>query len=302
MIVFKKCFRCSVSDLCDFQYLPMERPLENPSSKLENMYDRLFPNTIPTVDWLNEDNVPYFLTPPVFSRFDTIHYYSSQKDSKNGNIAPKKREKKRDLTSTTIGRTRKRRTGFGIFVNFSDGHTPTRPNPEALKLLQIKFLNEEHFNMLMNLFEERPIWSKNGLLHRTNFSKEQLKYLLPTVAYYFVTGPWRVMWCKYGYDPRKIPQSRFYQTFDYRIRTAGGLRSRIKAKRSYSNYLLPYKSSPTSRPKVVIINRHSIARAYNEAQQDGGGHQRPHENTCIFRPGFVPPTRQMFFQVRFHSQ
>ena len=48
-----------------------------------------------------------------------------------------------------------------------------------------------------------------------------MKLLLPLVAYYFTTGPWRVMWVKYGYDPRTDPSAKIYQTLDYRVPAAG---------------------------------------------------------------------------------
>lgn len=72
------------------------------------------------------------------------------------------------------------------------------------------------------MFEQRPIWSKAALAFETKFKRDQLKYLLPAVAYYFVTGPFRVMWVKMGYDPRKDSSSRIYQTLDYRIPNRGG--------------------------------------------------------------------------------
>jgi len=77
----------------------------------------------------------------------------------------------------------------------------------------------------LQIFEERPVWSKNALLYLTKYTKAQLKYLLPVVAYYFVTGPWRVMWVRFGYDPRLDPTSLKYQTLDYRLRTAGMMSS-----------------------------------------------------------------------------
>jgi hypothetical protein len=30
------------------------------------------------------------------------------------------------------------------------------------------------------------------------------------VAYFFRNGPWRHTWVKYGYDPRKHPESKMY--------------------------------------------------------------------------------------------
>lgn len=74
---------------------------------------------------------------------------------------------------------------------------------------------------LFQLFEERPVWSKFALLAVTKFNADQLKYLLPAVAYYFVTGPFRILWVRFGYDPRKDPSSKIYQSIDFRIRVAG---------------------------------------------------------------------------------
>lgn len=41
------------------------------------------------------------------------------------------------------------------------------------------------------------------------------------MAYHFVNGPWRPLWVRYGYDPRKDPKARIYQTFDFRVREIG---------------------------------------------------------------------------------
>lgn len=84
-----------------------------------------------------------------------------------------------------------------------------------------KFFLNISIYITFQLFEERPIWSKNALLYNSGYSIDKLKYLLPAVAYYYVTGPWRSMWIRFGYDPRLDYQSRKYQTLDYRLRTTG---------------------------------------------------------------------------------
>ena len=38
------------------------------------------------------------------------------------------------------------------------------------------------------------------------------------MAFYYTNGPWRCLWTKYGYDPRKHPEAKMYQTIDYRKR------------------------------------------------------------------------------------
>lgn len=71
------------------------------------------------------------------------------------------------------------------------------------------------------MFEERPIWSKVAVAYKSGIPFRLLKFILPSVAYYFIGGPWRVMWVRYGYDPRKDPSARIYQTFDFRVRDVG---------------------------------------------------------------------------------
>lgn len=33
-----------------------------------------------------------------------------------------------------------------------------------------------------------------------------------------LTGPWRSLWVRFGYDPRKHPEAKIYQVLDFRIR------------------------------------------------------------------------------------
>ncbi|KAK9097837.1 hypothetical protein Syun_024882 [Stephania yunnanensis] len=72
------------------------------------------------------------------------------------------------------------------------------------------------------LFDERPIWVKSSLKDRLldgglKFGTHSLKRLLFRVGYYFFTGPFRQFWIRKGYDPRVDPQSRIYQSIDFRV-------------------------------------------------------------------------------------
>lgn len=40
---------------------------------------------------------------------------------------------------------------------------------------------------------------------------------LPVVAYRFSGGPWRNLWIRFGFDPRKQPSARIYQGIDFRV-------------------------------------------------------------------------------------
>lgn len=68
-------------------------------------------------------------------------------------------------------------------------------------------------------------------MYETRMPRQKLKIILPALAYYYTTGPWRLMWVRFGYDPRKDFASRYYQNLDYRIRTSG-LKEQIVLKRA----------------------------------------------------------------------
>lgn len=266
---------------CDFQYLPMHYDGE----KMINIHDTLVPHGLITPEWFDEP-AEYFLPPATFSRMDTMQNYHYRQE--NADTEP-------CMTPYIIGRTRRRRSIYATFVAFSVPSIPSKPRDLALKYLKIKFLTDAHVHKLRELFEERPVWSKFALLAVTKFSADQLKYLLPAVAYYFVTGPFRILWVRFGYDPRKDPSSKIYQSIDFRIRVAGGLHNLIKAKRSYTNTLLPYKSGQSCKPKTLTINKKAIqTKVFNS---NSGQKQFIPENSHIFRPGSVPPSRQMFYQL-----
>lgn len=130
----------------DFMPSNPEESEANESKKLVSLLHELFPEEVPTKEWFeNERNVPFFLTPPVFSRFDTVHYYNTQNSAKE-----KEQEKsaKKANIPNTIGRTRQRRMGFAYFVNFMENKVPQKANPEAFKLLRIKFLTEKHYDSI----------------------------------------------------------------------------------------------------------------------------------------------------------
>ena len=63
--------------------------------------------------------------------------------------------------------------------------------------------------------------SRAYIYYKMGGLKDRFKCLLPLVAYYFNTGPWRNMWVRLGYDPRADPAAWRYQIIDYRTRSAG---------------------------------------------------------------------------------
>lgn len=83
-------------------------------------------------------------------------------------------------------------------------------------------LNGENVEQnFFQLFEERPIWSQNQIRYQTKIKISSVKIILPCLSIYMRNGPWRMMWIRFGYDPRKEPGARFYQTLDFRLRHQG---------------------------------------------------------------------------------
>lgn len=51
------------------------------------------------------------------------------------------------------------------------------------------------------------------------------------MAYFYTSGPWRNCFVKFGYDPRKNFESRYFQMLDYRVRQGAGLKGELKISR-----------------------------------------------------------------------
>jgi len=69
------------------------------------------------------------------------------------------------------------------------------------------------------MFELKPVWSRCALAAHllTSLTAHILIAALPALAYYFVSGPWRGTWVRFGYDPRADPHAKIYQILDVRV-------------------------------------------------------------------------------------
>jgi general transcription factor 3C polypeptide 5 (transcription factor C subunit 1) len=156
--------------------------------------------------------VPLFLPPQIFSRVDTVHKHLFKKDSVYDSENP--------ATLSMIGVNRQRRLNHARYVEFSlSANVPTTAKALTYDILKIKLVKREHFDLVKKLFQQRPIWTRLALLHECKLKNVVLKHILPAIAFYYTTGPWRVCWVRLGYDPRVKFEARYYQTLDYRVRT-----------------------------------------------------------------------------------
>ncbi|XP_019174383.1 PREDICTED: general transcription factor 3C polypeptide 5-like isoform X2 [Ipomoea nil] len=79
-----------------------------------------------------------------------------------------------------------------------------------------------HQKAVSKFFDERPVWAKESLTELLlekgiELREGMLKRLLFREAYYFSQGPFRRLWIRKGYDPRTDPESRIYQSVDFRV-------------------------------------------------------------------------------------
>ena len=73
---------------------------------------------------------------------------------------------------------------------------------------------------IKSVFERRACWSKAQLVSCYVASRYLLKDLLVREAYYFISGPFRDYWVRWGYNPAKLHQSRLLQLVHVKITIA----------------------------------------------------------------------------------
>ncbi|XP_064616551.1 general transcription factor 3C polypeptide 5-like [Liolophura sinensis] len=276
--------------LCDFQYLPMER-LDDGSYR-DIHKDLALRKFTSLKQWLKRDDIPMFLQPVMFSRSDVPSEYVYRP-------APKpRRAVERDPNQPTnlIGTARKKRTVFTLFAKFDDKEIPSTPLEGATQTLRSMVRVAGKEEEVRKLFEERPVWSKNAIMYHTKCTKDTLKCILPLMAYYFITGPWRSLWVKLGFDPRKDPKAKIYQVLDFRIRQRGAVdKLNIVGKRSIFQYNLPNRHRKQQR-HVAKIHVSELEKAPDEPKKP---YRQKHieDISFIYKPDVLPPYRCMFYQM-----
>uniref|UniRef100_A0A1I8NVG1 Transcription factor IIIC subunit 5 HTH domain-containing protein n=1 Tax=Stomoxys calcitrans TaxID=35570 RepID=A0A1I8NVG1_STOCA len=199
--------------LCDFQYLPFARdPITN-TGEMRMVLESIVPQSVVDIDYYNRTDVPVIALPTMFARSDSVHTAMFRGDFS-----------KEDGQNETLGVLIKSNYECRDIVPFNmvDGF-PTRPDPQIVKKMKVKYVSDEQLERVKKLFEECPVWTRIALLYESGVSPDKLKCITPSLAYYFSTGPWRTLYVRYGYDPRKDFNSRYYQTFDFRLRFRSGV-------------------------------------------------------------------------------
>ncbi|XP_052864500.1 general transcription factor 3C polypeptide 5 [Anopheles cruzii] len=207
--------------MCDFQQLPVYRNAE--SRKVECLHDEIVPKGVCTTSPLDrKTEIPFFLPPTCFSRTDVVNFSVL-------------REKK--LTDSEIPAERKSRLlrqKYGIYHPYTMTEPiPAQSNKKYQEMLATRMIPKKNIEDIQAAFDARPIWTKSALrnINRFDISHDTISTILPAVGFYYVNGPWRGTWVRYGYDPRKHFEARMYQLLDFRVRSIDALHESIKIKR-----------------------------------------------------------------------
>lgn len=276
--------------LADFQILPMT--FDKSNQKYKSMIPDLKPTTLHSSSWLDKD-IELFIPPLLFSRFDLPQNGYSDIQSKT----PKTVENNPKLPLNIIGQSRKRRAGFAVFATFDSADPIDEPQPEAVLQLKNYPLELEVKKRLDALFNERPIWTRNALIGRLKCERAKLKHSLPCTAYYFTNGPWRALWVRFGYDPRKDLASKIYQIMDLRINPNIPINDH-KNKRRQTYYSLPNKSMQNQQ-RIATINTECLASTSKDEniEEDVEDDEKKNLLSYEYFPGELPTYRQCFYQL-----
>lgn len=307
--ICRSCYK--YTSLMDFQYLPMERVFEvrpetgqrkkkrmrkddvqteAASCSYKSIKDDVIPSDPfdPSTNYELNEMATTFILPALFCRFDrpSINYNYRDNEFKEGE-SPSKLDSK-----AVIAKTRKSRSLKGYNISWQ-GEVPQEPKQEALDILKDGHVNQSSVDRVKEQFEIRPIWSKAALKYHTKLKESELKIILPTVAYCVVDGPYRCMWIKLGYDPKKHSESAPYQSLDYRVKFAHRLdRAKesddvIPAKRSVYQYQLPLmKAGPRGQRRFKVL-------------RDGSDDQSDDylQSAFIFKDGLMPMNKICIYQL-----
>ncbi|XP_053692327.1 general transcription factor 3C polypeptide 5 [Sabethes cyaneus] len=256
--------------MCDFQLLPA---LPNSAGELECTYDKLVPKgVITSMPKENDSNVPYFLPPISFSRYDTAQLCIFKSKEKPPNKLSRGEK------------CRPSRTKHGLYLQFNmTDQLPTGPNPLAAQAMQQRHIQQETTRLISNSFEERPIWTKAALKGALQLSEDDVRYILPVMGLYYLNGPWRGTWVRFGYDPRTHFEARFYQLLDFRVRAIGALHDKIKVKRT-QNPTKPCMRFASPSTNTRDPNKESLSRTAAS------------QSSAVFTMDTLPQMRIIFYQ------
>ncbi|MCP9263877.1 Vesicle transport v-SNARE protein [Dirofilaria immitis] len=252
--------------MCDFHYLPIRQSETFPGC-FENLVPKLIPLDLPgALSWWNqpenERRTPLHLPPYQFSRYSVP---SSKLLCKETDFHRKKK-----ALSVTV---------------HSTAEFPKQPTEEAINDANIRCKNDEPHRLLQDLFEERPMWTRVGILKKTGLDDGLIKTLLQKFAFYILNGPWGRLWCRFGYDPRIDPNAKQYQSVMVTFRQHAKIPERQRLKIITKNSERPGHVSVTSGSSLAP----AIPSTYGSITEE--------HIDYMYIPGELPRVRQMWYCI-----
>lgn len=87
------------------------------------------------------------------------------------------------------GKTRIRRHKHATYLTFSlNVNIPEKAHPASFDYLNSNFISTEDYNAVKDLLDRRPIATRMYIAYETKIPLSKLKFILPTLSYYFTTG------------------------------------------------------------------------------------------------------------------
>uniref|UniRef100_A0AC34PYM6 General transcription factor 3C polypeptide 5 n=2 Tax=Panagrolaimus sp. JU765 TaxID=591449 RepID=A0AC34PYM6_9BILA len=212
------------SSMADFQYLPITKMPTN-----DNCYQDLVPRIVPqnltdALCWWDrpivDDNLPFFLPPFSYSRYTKAI---------NRLMTPEELSANADVNEMLAENRRAERKTFTLICS-GDDEFPKEPTAETISEADQRCRSQHPHDLVNNLFERRAMWTRPAILAETGLDDALLKSLLPKYAFYIISGPFGRCWCKYGYDPRKDPTAKAYQTVAVSFRLNERIPERVRLK------------------------------------------------------------------------
>ena len=163
--------------------------------------------------------------------------------------------------------------------------------------------HEEPHRLIVELFKERPMWNRIAIAAKTNLDDTMLKLLqsrkvsnrkhaacrilMAKYGFYILSGPWGRLWCKFGYDPRKMPDAKRYQTVMVSFRKHRNIPERVNRLRLVKQEAV---ASGTKADQIEYIYKPGMSARASE--------RRVLNNMLrIHISGVMPSIRQMWYSV-----
>ncbi|KAI0034066.1 RNA polymerase III transcription factor IIIC subunit-domain-containing protein [Vararia minispora EC-137] len=141
--------------------------------------------------------------------------------------------------------------GYGpATIMYADAEVPTKPPPHVEEVRDQ--FDKKLVAALEARFKERPIWTRAALFNQFSTADARTihnsKVILPLCCYVFQDGPWRDTMLRFGYDPRKHVEARFYQRLYFRNLNHPIARPSVVSRRQETRYSLANQNRVVENP------------------------------------------------------